>query len=146
MRAAIENAGMTGRVKVVGFDESDETQAMIEAARERLDGLTRSSAERSVRVAALRTALDEIEALECNCSICSRKGALLWFVPRDKLRLLTPDQHREIGAWLAKAPTPEAMMRMPAEAIADIVVNHRNGTATARNVPGSCPLSLGSIR
>ena len=28
---------------------------------------------------------------DCNCSICSRKGALLWFVPRDKLRLLTPE-------------------------------------------------------
>ena len=27
----------------------------------------------------------------CNCSICSRKGALLWFMPRDKLRLLTPE-------------------------------------------------------
>ncbi len=30
-------------------------------------------------------------AMACNCSICSRKGALMWFVPRDKLRLLTPD-------------------------------------------------------
>jgi hypothetical protein len=30
-------------------------------------------------------------ALSCNCSICSRKGALLWFVPRDNLRLLTPE-------------------------------------------------------
>ena len=30
--------------------------------------------------------------LACNCSICSRKGSLLWFVPRDKLRLLTPEQ------------------------------------------------------
>lgn len=29
-------------------------------------------------------------ALACNCSICARKGSLLWFVPRDKLRLLTP--------------------------------------------------------
>ena len=28
---------------------------------------------------------------DCNCSICARKGALLWFVPRDKLRLLTPE-------------------------------------------------------
>jgi len=27
---------------------------------------------------------------ECNCSICSRKGSLLWFVPRQQLRLLTP--------------------------------------------------------
>ena len=28
----------------------------------------------------------------CNCSICSRKGALLWFVPRDALQLETPDE------------------------------------------------------
>jgi hypothetical protein len=28
-------------------------------------------------------------AMACNCSICSRKGSLLWFVPRDKMRLLT---------------------------------------------------------
>jgi hypothetical protein len=34
----------------------------------------------------------EIEgALSCNCSICQRRGSLLWFVPREKLRLLTPD-------------------------------------------------------
>jgi hypothetical protein len=26
------------------------------------------------------------EALECNCSHCSRKGFLLWFVPREHLR------------------------------------------------------------
>ncbi len=30
-------------------------------------------------------------ALACNCSICSRKGSLLWFVPRAQLRLLTPE-------------------------------------------------------
>lgn len=30
-------------------------------------------------------------ALACNCSICQRKGSLLWFVPREKFRLLTPD-------------------------------------------------------
>ena len=29
-------------------------------------------------------------ATACNCSICSRKGSLLWFVPRDDLHLLTP--------------------------------------------------------
>jgi hypothetical protein len=28
--------------------------------------------------------------IECNCSICSRKGALLWFIPRHSLRVLTP--------------------------------------------------------
>ncbi len=30
-------------------------------------------------------------SLACNCSICSRKASLLWFVPRDKLHLLTPE-------------------------------------------------------
>jgi hypothetical protein len=30
---------------------------------------------------------------DCNCSICSRKGALMWFVPRDRLRLLTPEEN-----------------------------------------------------
>ena len=30
-------------------------------------------------------------ALACNCSICQRKGSLLWFVPREKLQLLTAD-------------------------------------------------------
>lgn len=28
---------------------------------------------------------------DCNCSICSRMGSLLWFVPRDNLHLLTPE-------------------------------------------------------
>jgi len=32
------------------------------------------------------------QVMDCNCSICSRKGALLWFVPRDALRLLTPEE------------------------------------------------------
>jgi len=31
------------------------------------------------------------ELLECNCSICSRKGSLLWFVARDRFRLKTPE-------------------------------------------------------
>ncbi len=31
-------------------------------------------------------------ALACNCSICQRKGSLLWFVPRSALRLLTPEE------------------------------------------------------
>ncbi|MGH8829473.1 MAG: GFA family protein [Polaromonas sp.] len=33
------------------------------------------------------------QVLACNCSICSRKGSLLWFIPRDKLRLLTPEEN-----------------------------------------------------
>ncbi len=28
-------------------------------------------------------------AMSCNCSICGRKGALMWFVPRETLHLLT---------------------------------------------------------
>jgi hypothetical protein len=36
---------------------------------------------------------DITEVLACNCSICSRKGSLLWFVPRAKLRLLTPEEN-----------------------------------------------------
>lgn len=31
--------------------------------------------------------------MECNCSICSRKGALMWFVPRDQLHLLTAEDN-----------------------------------------------------
>ena len=30
------------------------------------------------------------EGLECNCSHCSRKGYLLWFVPRDRVKLNAP--------------------------------------------------------
>lgn len=30
-------------------------------------------------------------AMACNCSVCSRKGALMWFVPREQLRLLTAE-------------------------------------------------------
>lgn len=32
-------------------------------------------------------------ALACNCSICSRKGTLLWFVPASKVQLLTPREN-----------------------------------------------------
>lgn len=33
------------------------------------------------------------QAMSCNCSICQRKGSLLWFVPHDRLRLLTPEEN-----------------------------------------------------
>jgi hypothetical protein len=32
-------------------------------------------------------------AMSCNCSMCQRKGTLMWFVPRAALRLLTPDDN-----------------------------------------------------
>ena len=34
---------------------------------------------------------DIARVIECNCSHCSRKGYLLWFVPRAQLRLTTPE-------------------------------------------------------
>lgn len=30
------------------------------------------------------------KALACNCSICQRKGSLLWFVPRNQMTITTP--------------------------------------------------------
>lgn len=36
----------------------------------------------------------EIEqVIDCNCSICQRKGAPLWFVPRERLHLLTAEEN-----------------------------------------------------
>jgi hypothetical protein len=34
---------------------------------------------------------DFTEAMECNCSMCRRKGTLLAFVPRGQLTLTTPE-------------------------------------------------------
>lgn len=31
-------------------------------------------------------------AMSCNCSICSRKGSLLWFVPQGNMRLRTAEE------------------------------------------------------
>ena len=30
--------------------------------------------------------------MDCNCSLCRRRGSLLWFVPREKLKLLTSEK------------------------------------------------------
>lgn len=30
------------------------------------------------------------EVMSCNCSMCQRKGILMWFVPRQAMTLLTP--------------------------------------------------------
>ena len=35
--------------------------------------------------------------ISCNCSMCQRKGSLLWFVPRESLKLKTPA--REMGTY-----------------------------------------------
>ena len=29
--------------------------------------------------------------MSCNCSMCSRRGSVLWFAPRESLKLLTPE-------------------------------------------------------
>ena len=31
------------------------------------------------------------QAIDCNCSMCSKRGGLLWFAPREALRLSTPE-------------------------------------------------------
>ena len=36
------------------------------------------------------------QVLACNCSICSRKGSLLWFVPREQFHLLTPEKDTKV--------------------------------------------------
>jgi hypothetical protein len=43
------------------------------------------------------------QVMDCNCSICSRRGSLLWFVPRQQLRLLTPEAN--IGTYTFGAHT-----------------------------------------
>ena len=32
------------------------------------------------------------EVMACNCSMCQRKGSLLWFLPRTALKLTTPPE------------------------------------------------------
>lgn len=41
--------------------------------------------------------------ISCNCSICQRKGALLWFVPRDQLKLLTSEANASIYTFNKRA-------------------------------------------
>ncbi len=37
-------------------------------------------------------AVGEIDrVIACNCSICSKRGSLLWFVPQENFKLLTPE-------------------------------------------------------
>ncbi|GGX43480.1 GFA family protein [Saccharospirillum salsuginis] len=33
------------------------------------------------------------QVITCNCSMCQRRGSMLWFVPRDHLKLLTPEEN-----------------------------------------------------
>ncbi|WP_199097946.1 GFA family protein [Dyella sp. ASV21] len=42
---------------------------------------------------AFTVALEPGPAVECNCSICSRKGLLLWFAPRTQFQLSTPEEN-----------------------------------------------------
>jgi hypothetical protein len=34
-----------------------------------------------------------VQVMECNCSHCSRKGFLMWFVPREQVTLKTPESN-----------------------------------------------------
>ena len=33
------------------------------------------------------------QVIDCNCSICQRRGALHWFIARDQMKLLTPESN-----------------------------------------------------
>jgi hypothetical protein len=33
------------------------------------------------------------EVMECNCSICAKRGSLMWFTPRAALHLTTPESN-----------------------------------------------------
>ncbi|GGP22968.1 GFA family protein [Silvimonas iriomotensis] len=35
-------------------------------------------------------------AVTCNCSICQRKGMMMWFVPRASFRLITPEENSRV--------------------------------------------------
>lgn len=39
---------------------------------------------------------------ECNCSICLRRGALIFRVPSDSLSILTPFKHAKLYQWGTK--------------------------------------------
>ena len=43
------------------------------------------------------------QVMECNCSICTMRGYLHWSVPREKLRLLTPESN--LAAYTFKTGT-----------------------------------------
>ncbi len=49
--------------------------------------------------------------LACNCSICHRKGSLLWFVPRDKLRLVTPESSLSTYTFNKHVDTRQSLRR-----------------------------------
>jgi hypothetical protein len=33
------------------------------------------------------------QVIDCNCSMCMKRGSLLWFVPRQSLHLSTPEEN-----------------------------------------------------
>ena len=53
------------------------------------------------------------KAIECNCSHCSRKGYLLWFVPRGQLQLATPEADMATYTFNKHAIAPNASGAQP---------------------------------
>ena len=52
------------------------------------------------------------DALDCNCSLCRRRGGLLWFGPREALRLLAHyvgDLHQPLQGALRHAQLPRCL-------------------------------------
>ena len=56
------------------------------------------------------------------------------------LALLTPEQHRQLGAWIAQADSPEAILSMPA------ALWHRAYAALVAQDAGARPFALVLVR
>eukprot|EP00695_Tsukubamonas_globosa_P003043 TRINITY_DN442_c0_g1_i1.p1 TRINITY_DN442_c0_g1~~TRINITY_DN442_c0_g1_i1.p1 ORF type:complete len:150 (-),score=43.46 TRINITY_DN442_c0_g1_i1:32-427(-) len=44
-------------------------------------------------------AAENIEALDCNCTVCNKKGFLHLIVPKSKFNLLTPEENMGLYTW-----------------------------------------------
>ena len=106
------------------------------------------------------------QVLECNCSICSKRGYLLWFVPRASLHLSMPESELSaytfnthkikhhfcpvcgcVAFWRGQQTGQEGRRRIAVnlrlaepEAVAEIPIDHFDGLNTFDDLPrdGRC--------
>ena len=71
-------------------------------------------------------------AMACNCSICQRKGSLLWFVPHDRFTLRTPDENAATYKF-----NKHVIVRMPRASIPKAIAWPRSTCAASRTSTSS---------